>query len=156
MGTRIVFGALAALLLAPPAHAAELDPVCHEVLDSSPTVTADLDGDGTSDVPAVRVHDVVVCSDAEARYATHPGLVSVENCAWPTGPIPSCLIVRITLVPVEASVGASGSVCYTVEGAAACETVTTPPTPGLPHETICLGWSLEGYSPCRARSSDDR
>lgn len=153
MRTRIVFGALAALLLAPPAHAAELDPVCREIVETTPVLIADLDGDGDSDVPSGQASDVTICTDvgATSRFP-----VSVERCDWGTHPVPSCMKVLVHIDPVDVSAGASAQLCYTTGRFTTCTTLTTPPTPGLPHETICFGWDLNGYSPCWGGSSDDR
>ena len=153
MRTRIVFGALAALLLAPPAHAAELEPVCQEIVDSTPVLFADFDGDGDSDIPSGHVRDVTICTevDATSRFP-----IAAERCDWGTHPIPTCMKILVHIDPIDVSAGASAQLCYAIAGEPTCETVTTPPAPGLPHETICFGWSLEGYSPCWGRSSDDR
>lgn len=133
--------------LAPAAVAAEItsEPVCRLLLHSTPPVTADLDGDGYPDAQA-RIHDVTLCSDAGVSYATFPP--QIERCdAWPSMP-PACMVVRITVVPVEVAPHASAELCYSVNGSPSCRALDTPPPPQLPRWVMCIGYDMYGGHPC--------
>lgn len=137
--------------LTPPAAAADAGaaPVCSLLLHSTPPVTADLDGDGQPDARA-QIHDVTLCVDARASYATFPP--QVERCdAWPSTP-PTCMVVRITVVPVGAAPYGSAQVCYSVNGSPACHSLVTPPPPQMPRWVMCVGYDMYGGHPCTGGS----
>lgn len=136
-----------AVLVPTPARAdASAAPVCHTLLQSTPPITVDLDGDGNPDFRSPRITDVTLCAEAGATYATFPP--TVERCdPWPATP-PTCMRILITLVPVEVAAGATAEVCYTVDGTRICQGVTTPPPPMFPRTTMCIGYDHYGGFPC--------
>lgn len=136
--------ALAAALLPSPAQAATI--VCETLLESTPTVHADLDGDGYPEYRVPAIQDVTLCSDAGASYVTNSP--TTENCF--VGWHPTCIAVYVTLMPVEPQAGASGELCFTLEGSRfpTCRTVQTPPAPVVIEQTACIGFDLSGGHPC--------
>ena len=136
--------ALAAALLPSPAQATTV--VCETLLQSTPSVWADLDGDGYPEYRVPAIQNVTLCSDASASYVTNTP--RTENCfaVWH----PTCMAVYVTLMPVEPQAGASGQLCFTVEGTRlpTCRTVQTPPVPTLISQTACIGFDLNGGHPC--------
>lgn len=110
----------------------------------------DLDGDGYPEYRVPSIQDVTLCSDAAASYVTNAP--RTENCF--VGWHPTCMAVYVTLTPVEPQAGASGTLCFTLEGSRipTCRVVQTPPIQGLPRQTACIGFDLNGQHPCSGES----
>jgi hypothetical protein len=60
------------------------------------------------------------------------------------------MAVYVTLMPVEPRVGASGELCFTVEGTRlpTCRVVQIPPASIVAQQTACIGFDLSGGHPC--------
>lgn len=140
----LVVAALAAALLPSPAQATTV--VCETLLHSTPTVRADIDGDGYPEYRVPAIQNVTLCSDASASYVTNGP--TTENCF--AGWHPTCMAVYVTLMPVDAQAGASGELCFTLEGSRfpTCRVVRTPPLPQPVPQTACIGFDLNGGHPC--------
>lgn len=146
--TCLAAAAVLAALVPSPARASTI--VCETLLESTPGVRADLDGDGYPEYRVPSIQDVTLCSDAAASYVTNTPWT--ENCF--AGWHPTCMAVYVDLMPVEAQAGASGTLCFTLEGSwyPICRTVRTPPAPVLTPQTACIGFDLNGQHPCSGDS----
>ena len=141
----LLAAALLAVIVPGPASAADSTPVCQTVLQSTPGVTADIDGDGYPEYRVPRIYDVVLCSEAGASYVTYP--LRTEPCM--AGWHPTCMAVRFNVVPAEADAGASADLCYTIEGLGrSCHSVDTLPVPWPAPQVVCIGYDLNGGHPC--------
>lgn len=142
--TCLAAAAVLAALIPSPAHAGTI--VCETLLESTPTVTADLDGDGYPEYRVPSIQDVTLCSDAGAAYTT--STPRTENCF--VGWHPTCMAVYVDLTPVDAQAGASGELCFRLENSRfpTCQGVETPPLPALFEQTACIGFDLNGGHPC--------
>ena len=136
--------ALAAALLPSPAQATTI--FCDTLLETTPTVHVDMDGDGYPEYRVPRIQDVTLCSDASASYTTTAP--RIENCF--VGWHPTCFEVYVDLTPVDPQVGASGEICFWVEGARfpTCAGVKTPASLVAYPQTVCMGFDLHGNHPC--------
>lgn len=142
--TCLAAAALAAVLLPSPAQATTI--VCETLLRSTPTVHADLDGDGYPEYRVPAITNVTLCSDASASYVTYSP--RTENCS--AGWHPTCMAVYVTYMPADAQAGARGELCFTLEGSRlpSCRVIQTPPLPQPVHQTACIGYDLNGGHPC--------
>ncbi|HYP23910.1 MAG TPA: hypothetical protein VEV43_10070, partial [Actinomycetota bacterium] len=94
--TCLAAAAVVAALVPSPARAATI--VCETLVESTPSVRADLDGDGYPEYRVPSIQDVTLCSDAGASYVTNTP--RTENCF--VGWHPDCVAVYVTLMPAEA------------------------------------------------------
>lgn len=142
--TALAAAAVVAALVPSPARASTI--VCQTVLQSTPSVRADLDGDGYPEYRVPSIQNVTLCSDAGAGYTV--STPRTERCF--AGWHPTCMAVYVDLTPVDAQAGASGELCFTVEGSwyPTCRRVQTPPTPVVFEQTACIGYDLGGGHPC--------
>lgn len=149
-GLLISLAAAAVLAALVPAPARASTIVCETLLESTPSVRADLDGDGYPEYRVPSVQDVTLCSDAGASYTTHTP--RTENCF--AGWHPTCVAVYVDLMPAHAQAGASGTLCFTLEGNwyPTCQTVRTPPGPVLFRQTACIGFDANGGHPCSGQA----
>lgn len=143
---RAAVAAAAALtaLLPAPAGAAESATTCQTLLQSTPGATVDLDGDGYPEARVPSVHDVVLCSDSNASYATYTP--EIERCF--VGWHPTCAAVYVTVVPVSAQAGARADLYYKIDGQQYSATLSTAPLPTPVRQTVCIGADLYGGHPC--------
>ena len=138
----LAFASVPAMAAISPAHAGTS---CESVPGPTPSVEADLDGDGRPDVRVQSLRDVEVCATADVFLDTNP--VQVENC-HPWGWI-GCYKI---LVHAQAGVGldTAVSLCRTTDGVRTCTILDQYPwtyyTPDTP--VMCIGIDLEGTSPC--------
>ncbi|HEX2295876.1 MAG TPA: hypothetical protein VHN37_11260 [Actinomycetota bacterium] len=133
---------MAAALVPSPARAAT---VCQTLLKSTPTVVADIDGDGRPDAKVPSIFDVTLCTTAEAAYVTYPP--RTENCS--AGWHPTCMAVYVTVAPADADADARADLCYTIEGSSrTCHVVMDGDHVGLERRTMCIGYDLNGGHPC--------
>ena len=130
--------------LVPPAQASTI--VCETLLESTPTVRADIDGDGYPEHRVPAIYDITLCSDAGASYTT--STPRTENCF--VGWHPTCIAVYVDLMPANAAAGASGELCFRFENSRfpTCQEVRTPPVPAPLAQTACIGFDLGGGHPC--------
>ena len=143
--TCLAAAALAGALLPSPAQATTI--VCETLLATTPTVLADIDGDGYPEYRVPTIQDVTLCSDAGASYVT--SAPTTESCY--EGRTPPCIAVYVTLMPANAQAGASGELCYRFENSRfpTCQEVRTPPALApVPNQTACIGFDLNGGHPC--------
>lgn len=128
---------------AAPAGAAQLD--CTTILNTTPGIEADLDGDGNADVRAPRIYDVTLCSEAGASYVTFPP--TTQTCSY--GKYPTCMAVYVSVLPAHVFAGASGELCFSIEGAGrTCEGIATPTWDYAAPRVICIGYDVNGGHPC--------
>lgn len=115
-------------------------------MESTPSVRADLDGDGYPEYRVPSIQDVTLCSDAGASYTT--STPRTENCF--VGWHPTCIAVYVTVMPADADAGASGELCFTLEGSIypTCRRFRTPASPDVITQTACIGFDLNGGHPC--------
>lgn len=143
ISTCFVVAAALAALAPSPARADTL--VCQTLVESTPGVRADIDGDGSPDVVVPVLTDVTLCSNGGVSYVTYPP--RTEGCF--IGWHPTCIAVYVQVVPVEAQTDASVQLCATVEGQGrTCRVVDTRRLRGLDPKTVCVGFDLHGNHPC--------
>lgn len=139
--------ALFPLLLSAPASAAEVGApsTCTTLVQGpTPSVEADIDGDGQADYRVPSFSNVGVCVGADVVLTQVP-TVETEPCGFWA----SCMAFHFT-------VGLSGYAdtdvlfCYTVDGSEICGTTTISPIPFDVLETrrMCVGYDFRGGSPC--------
>ena len=119
-------------------------PFCQLLLHSTPPVFIDLDGDGNPDVRPTRIHDVTLCGDTWAWAVLFPPQVELCGAGWH----PTCVAVRVTLMPVEGQAGASAELCWSADGARTCHGLSTTDLSWPPRVTACIGVDAGGGHPC--------
>lgn len=142
--TCLAAAAVVAALVPSPARAATI--VCETLLESTPSVNVDLDGNGYPEYRVPSVQNMTLCSDAAASYVTNTP--RTENCF--VGWHPTCVAVYVTLMPAEAQAGASGELCFELDSSRfpICQEVRTPPAPTVFEQTACIGFDASGGHPC--------
>lgn len=141
--TCLAAAAILAALVPAPAQASTV--VCDTILESTPSVRVDLDGDGWPEYRVPSINDVTLCSDAGASYSV--SIPRTENCF--VGWHPTCIAVYVDVSPVNAEAGASGELCFRLDnGWPICQTVQTPPLSPLDKQTACIGFDVNGGHPC--------
>lgn len=138
----LAFASVPAIAAISPAYAGT---ACEDVPGPTPSVEADINGDGRPDVRVPSFRDIEVCATADIFVDANP--VQIENC-HPWGWI-GCYKI---LVHAQAGVGIDTgmTLCYTADGVRTCRVVDQYPwyyyTPDMP--VMCIGIDLEGTSPC--------
>jgi hypothetical protein len=137
------YAAIALAALVPsPARADTL--VCQTLVESTPGVRADVDGDGNPDVVVPVLSDVTLCAEAEVSTVTHP--VTTDSCF--IGWHPTCIAVYIRLIPPDVDGGVE--LCATIEGQGRTCRVVDLAKLGRPfaERIVCVGFDLHGNHPC--------
>lgn len=137
-----VAGFAASLFVSGPAAAAPTTCVAFPV--STPSLAADLDGDGVDDARVPAVSDASLCVGADVVLGGLP-TIEREQC----GGFGSCMIYRVSYgLTGYAETGAT--FCYTSDATQTCTSTDLPRVPldFLSPRRICTGWDLRGGFPC--------
>ena len=141
----LVPGCALLLLLAAPSPAVAAPSTCQSLLPAStPSVIADVDGDGNPDATVPAVTDVTLCVGADVVLTETPG-VSGEQCAeWAT-----CWRFYVDY-HLTGYAAAGMQVCYTAGGVQNCTRMAPLRVPLDRFEggTVCIGVDLAGGRPC--------
>lgn len=138
-------GAVAALP-ATPAAALDATVSCRTLLQTTPGVEVDLNGDGNPEFRAPRIYDVTLCSDATYGVVTYPP--RTESCSdIPKGL--DCRAIYITVLPAYAGARVQGEVCASIEGSGTtCRPFDSGAWDVAAPNVICVGYDLNGGHPC--------
>jgi hypothetical protein len=135
-------GCVASLFVSGPAGAAST--TCVALPVSTPSLGADLDGDGADDVRVPGVSEASLCVGADVVLGGLP-TIEREQC----GGFGSCMTYYVSYALTGyADVGAT--FCYTAGGVQTCAATDLPriPLDFLSPRRICTGWDLRGGFPC--------
>lgn len=136
----------ASLSVATAAPSGAAEPTCSTLLETTPGIEADIDGDGYPDYRAPRIYDVTLCSETGAGYVTYPP--TINNCSTVPKSV-RCMAVYVTILPAYAGAYAYAELCYSIEGVGrSCEPIETGQTRQPERRTICIGYDLDGGHPC--------
>jgi hypothetical protein len=140
--TLITALAMTALVVTPAR--ADAGTSCYRLLESTPTVTADLDGDGYPEYSVPAIEDVDLCVQGDVELYDSPQLIERTDCAeWLT-----CVAFRVT-VSFGASADVGMELCFTFGRARPCTGWDPGPVPvTVGPQTICVGYDLGGGHPC--------
>ena len=137
---------VASLSIATAAPAGANAAGCTTVLNTTPGIEADLDGDGYPDVRAPRIYDVTLCSEHGAGYVVYPP--ELDNCSDVPKSV-RCMAVYITVLPAYAGAYAEGEICFSIEGSGqTCEPFDTGTINHVAPVRMCVGYDLDGGHPC--------
>lgn len=136
-----VVAAIPVVMAPTPALAADY---CEYFAGPTPAAEADLDGDGNPDVRVPSVSNVSLCAQDDVFVHGQPA--RLQMCDWFS---PFCWALYVHL---QAGVTVDGDLrlCRSLDGVPTCSTVdVTPTTIWTPDvNTICIGFDIEGGSPC--------
>lgn len=129
---------------AAPAGAATLD--CTTILDTTPGIEVDADGDGYPDYRAPRIYDVTLCTETAAGFVTYPP--TIDNCSTAPKSV-RCMAVYVTILPAFAGAHAEGELCFSIEGGGrGCAPFDSGDMAAHRPRTACIGYDLDGGHPC--------
>lgn len=135
-------GLVASLFATGPAAAASV--TCQAVPVSTPSLEADLDGDGVDDVRVPAVSDATLCVGADVVLGGLP-TIEREQC----GGFGSCMTYYVSYA-LTGYAHTGATFCYTADGAQMCAATDLPRIPFdfLSPRRICIGYDLRGGFPC--------